>query len=114
MRIIEMVKEMVPNARPDVINCDFEYAAFATMKTCFPNVERQPLFPTQMWNMYQRTLQGEDRTNNHAEAANRLLRSELGMLHPSIWNFLHGLKRVQKGRDEYFEKLLAGHEPQIK
>ena len=36
------------------------------------------------------------------------------MLHPSIWNFLHGLKRVQKGRDEYFEKLLAGHEPQIK
>ena len=147
---------MVPNACPDVINCDFEYAAFATMKTYFPNVEirgclfhfsenllkqiksmclmgsynsipdfasnakmvmalsfvpnddidrhvdalatalpeklvpllnwfednyigrphrrgtgrRQPLCPTQMWNMYQRTLQ-EDRTNNHAEAANR-------------------------------------------
>ena len=165
-----MVKEMVPNACPDVINCDFEYAAFATMKTYFPNVEirgclfhfsenllkqiksmglmgsynsipdfasnakmvmalsfvpnddidrhvdalattlpeelvpllnwfednyighphrrgtgrRQPLFPTQMWNMYQRTLQGEDRTNNHAEAAYRRLRSELGMLHPSI------------------------------
>lgn len=39
MRMIEMVKEMVPNARPDVINCAFGYAAFATMKNCFPNVE---------------------------------------------------------------------------
>ena len=66
-----------------------------------------------MWNMYQRTLQ-EDRTNDHAEAANRRLRSELEMLHPSIWNFLHALIRVQNGRDEYFKKLSTGHEPQIK
>ncbi|KAG7157145.1 hypothetical protein Hamer_G009975 [Homarus americanus] len=74
----------------------------------------QPLFPTEMWNIYQRTLQGEDRTNNHAEAANRRLRGELGMLHPTIWNFIHALKQVPKGRDGYFEKLSAGHEPQPK
>ncbi|KAG7165191.1 putative MULE transposase domain-containing protein 8 [Homarus americanus] len=39
MRMIEMIREMVPNARPDAINCDFEYAAFATMKDCFSDVE---------------------------------------------------------------------------
>ena len=39
MRMIEMIKEMVPNARPDAINCDFEHAAFATMKHFFPDVE---------------------------------------------------------------------------
>ena len=40
--------------------------------------------------------------------------SELLMLHPTIWKFIDVLKHVQKGRDEYFEKLLAGNEPQLK
>ncbi|KAG7169578.1 hypothetical protein Hamer_G027079 [Homarus americanus] len=65
-----------------------------------------------MRDMYQRTLQGEDKTNNHAEAANRRLRGQL--LQPTIWNFIHALKRVRKGRVEYFENLSAGHEPQPK
>ena len=73
-----------------------------------------PLFPVEMWNMYQRTLDGDDRTNNYAEAANRRLKSELGMLHPTIWKFIAVLKNVHKGRDEYFEKLVAGNEPQSK
>lgn len=64
---------------------------------------RQPLFPTKMWNTYQRTLQGEDVTNNHAEAASRRLRGKLGMLHPTIWHFIDALKWVQKGQNEYFE-----------
>ena len=64
--------------------------------------------------MYQRALLEEDRTKSHAEAANKPLRGELGILQPTIWNFVHALKRVQKGRDEYLEKLSAGHQPQIK
>ena len=43
--------------------------------------------------MYQRNLQGEDRTNNLAEVENKRLRGELGMLHPpTMWNLLHALK----------------------
>jgi len=30
---------------------------------------RPPVFPTGMWNQYRRIIVGEDRTNNHAEAA---------------------------------------------
>lgn len=200
VRLFEMVKEMSTNTRPDIINCDFERAAFTAMKDSFPSVEvrgclfhlsqnllkqlsgfglmnlyntnpdfalhakmitalcfvpvddldthvdslagnlpeelipvlnwfednyigrpnrrgagrRSPLFPTEMWNMHQRTLDGDDRTNNYAEAGNRRLKSELGMLHPTIWKFIDVLRQVQKGRDEYFEKLSCGHEPELK
>ena len=199
-RMMNMLQDMVPSAQPEVINCDFEHAAFNTMKECFPNVEKRgclfhlsqnilkkmknmgfmvnyrddadfaldvkmitaiafvpindidahveslahylpaeliplldwfednyighpnrrgpgrssPLFPINMWNMYVRTQAGDDRTNNHAEAANRRLKRELGMMNPTIWKFISALKRVQKGRDEHFEKLLAGNEPQSK
>ncbi|XP_068226305.1 uncharacterized protein [Palaemon carinicauda] len=192
-----MVKEMTANSQPNVINCDFEQAAFTAIKDSFPNVEirgclfhlsqnllkqlsdfglrnlyntnpdialyakmitalcfvlvvdldtsidslagnlpeelipilnwfednyigrpnrrgagrRNPLCMTEMWNMHKRTLDGENRTNNYAEAANRRLKSELGMLHPTIWKFINVLRLVQKGRDEYFEKLACGHGP---
>lgn len=78
------------------------------------NGRRPPMFHPTMWNLYQRTIDGEDRTNNHAEAANRRLRSELGMHHPTIWKFIDGLRKVQKGRDVYFEQLIAGHLPPMK
>lgn len=67
-----------------------------------------------MWNVYERTLNDEDRTNNHAEAAHRRLQNELGMQHPTIWKFIVGLKKVQRGRDLYYEQLIAGHEPPVK
>ncbi|KAK9692766.1 hypothetical protein QE152_g34939 [Popillia japonica] len=71
------------------------------------NGRRPPMFHPTMWNLYRRTIDGEDRTNNHAEAANRRLRSELGMHHPTIWKFIDGLRKVQKGRDAYFEQLIV-------
>lgn len=74
---------------------------------------KQTLFPAEMWNMHRHRRILQDSHNNHPEAANRRLRSELGMLHPSIWNFLHTLKRVQKERDDYFGKLLAWTSNQI-
>lgn len=75
---------------------------------------RQPMFPVRRWNVYNRTLQGEDRTNNHAEAAHRRLQAELGMTNPVIWNFIDCLKKVQHGRDLYYEQLVAGRNPQVK
>jgi len=55
------------------------------------------LLPPEIWSMYQRTISGIDRTNDHAEAAHRRLKRELDVVHPSIWKFTDGLRRVQKG-----------------
>ncbi|KAK4876031.1 hypothetical protein RN001_012453 [Aquatica leii] len=69
------------------------------------------LFPVDMWNLHERTLNGEDRTNNHAEASHRRLQTELTMDHPTIWKLIEGLKKVQKGRDVFYERLVAGNSP---
>lgn len=69
---------------------------------------RPPLFPHEMWNVHDRTLQGAHRTNNHAEAANRRLQSELNMEHPNLWMFIDALKRSQKNRDFEYEALVGG------
>jgi len=77
-------------------------------------IRRNPIFPPRMWNMYERTVNGQDRTNNHVEAAHRRLQSVLQMDHPSIWRFIDGLRRVQKERDVLFEQMVAGHPPPVK
>ena len=56
------------------------------------NQRRPPLFPAEMWNIYNRTVSNEDRTNNHAEAAHRKIYTELGVHHPTIWNFITSLR----------------------
>ena len=78
------------------------------------NSRRAPLFPMEVWNLYFRTLNHEDKTNNHAEAANRRLQMELGMEHLTLWKFIKALKKVQKGRDCYLESLIAGNSPPSK
>lgn len=75
---------------------------------------RNPIFPPRMWSMYERTINGLHRTNNHAEAAHRRLQSVLQMDHPSIWRFIDGLKKIQKERDTFFEQMVAGNPPPVK
>jgi len=75
---------------------------------------RQPIFPVMMWNVYDRTLNGCQRTNNHAEATHRHLQSVLQMDHPSLWKFVDGLRRVQKERDVFYEQMVAGNPPPVK
>jgi len=64
--------------------------------------------------MYQRTISGTDRTNNPAEAAHRRLKRELDIIHPSIWKFIDGLRRVQKGRDVTYEQYVRGEPGPVK
>ena len=75
---------------------------------------RNPIFPMRMWNVYDRTVNGQDRTNNHLEAAHRRLQCVLQMDHPSIWNFVNGLRTIHKERDMFFEQMVAGHAPPTK
>ena len=69
---------------------------------------QRPLFSDDVWSVHQRTLDGGHRTNNHAEAAHRRLQSELGMQHPTLWRFIDSLRKIQKGRDAFYEALIAG------
>ncbi|XP_025410336.1 uncharacterized protein LOC112683501 [Sipha flava] len=75
------------------------------------NGRRQPLFPHEMCNVYNRTLKQQDRTNNHAEAAHGRLQTELGMDHLTIWKLIDGLRKVQTNRDFYYEHLVAECNP---
>ncbi|KAK5644913.1 hypothetical protein RI129_006213 [Pyrocoelia pectoralis] len=64
-----------------------------------------------MWNVYERTLAGNDRTNNFVEAAHRRMQNELGVDHPTMWKFIDGIRKVQSGRDVYYEAYVRGEEP---
>ncbi|XP_050512889.1 uncharacterized protein LOC126888581 [Diabrotica virgifera virgifera] len=75
---------------------------------------RPPLFPQELWNLYQRTMNREDRTNNYAEPAHRRLQTELGVDHPTIWKFIDSLRKVHKGRDVHYKQLVAGNLPPLK
>lgn len=72
-------------------------------------IRRAPSFPPPLWNVYDRVLNNQDRTNNHAEAAHRRLQTELDVSHQSIWRFIDGLRRVQKGRDLVYDAYVAGN-----
>lgn len=72
---------------------------------------RHARFPPDIWNLYNRVLNSQDRTNNHAEAANRRLNVEMGVCHPSIWAFINCLKKVQSGHDYFYSQLTAGKSP---
>jgi len=78
-----------------------------------PNRRRRcpPVFPHEMWTVHDRVVQHLDRTNNHAEAAHQRIQAEFQMDHPTLWKFIGGLKKVQKGRDVFHEQLVAGHAP---
>uniref|UniRef100_A0A915CML8 MULE transposase domain-containing protein n=1 Tax=Ditylenchus dipsaci TaxID=166011 RepID=A0A915CML8_9BILA len=69
-----------------------------------------PGFPVNWWSCYERTLTGEDRTNNYAEAAHRRLQDALGVDHPTVGRLLQDLKRIQRNHDTHYEQYLAGQD----
>ena len=54
-----------------------------------------PTFVPSCWNVYTRTINNEDRTNNFCEAFHRKVQLQLGVSHPTIWKFLDELKKVK-------------------
>jgi hypothetical protein len=72
------------------------------------NGRRAPLFAPSIWSCYQRTLNSEARTNNHAEATHRRLQAEFGVDHPTLWKFIDGIRVVQKSIDQIYRQFVRG------
>ena len=53
------------------------------------------LFPPENWNVFQATLDGTDRTNNHCESWNNAFSHLGGQPHPSLWVLILALRRDQ-------------------
>ena len=66
---------------------------------------KDPRFPISWWNVYNRTLHDQPRTNNSAEAGHRRFQSELALSHPSIWHFIDTLRKTQKVRDVEYDHI---------
>ena len=72
-------------------------------------MRRRSLFPIAMWSVYDRTVNGEARTNNFSEAAHKRLQTEFGVHHPNIWRFIDGLKKVQHHKDMLLSRFESGN-----
>ena len=67
-------------------------------------------YPVTMWTVYQRTLDGDSRTNNYAEASHRSLQSLFRVEHPDLLKFIDGLRLNQHTKDAALERYIAGHD----
>ena len=54
-----------------------------------------PLFPPELWNVFEATMEGGHRTNNSCEAWNHGFRQMVGHDHPSVWVALECLQKDQ-------------------
>lgn len=70
---------------------------------------REALFPVTMWSVYRRTLEGDSRTNNFAEAFHRSLQRQFQVQHPELLKFVDGIRTVQKVKDADLERYIAGN-----
>ena len=57
------------------------------------NRRRDPKFPHNLWNVFDRVAAGLPRTNNNIEGWHRRMGASVGCHHPNIWLFLDVLKR---------------------
>ncbi|XP_018497106.1 uncharacterized protein LOC108865004 [Galendromus occidentalis] len=107
------VTELAPLLPPEltpVLNY-FEDVSLERLNRVAPDgaIERRaPRFPVEMWSVLQRTLDGEARTDNYAEAAHRRMQLEFGVSHPTLWKFIDGLRKIQKNRDFQMEQYIGG------
>ena len=51
-----------------------------------------PLYPPEKWNLFQRTLNGTDRTNNSSEGWNNAYKQLVGHVNPTIWKSIKAIR----------------------
>ncbi|KAI6202026.1 hypothetical protein M3Y96_00904600 [Aphelenchoides besseyi] len=68
---------------------------------------RPRMFAHEIWNMHERTLQDDSRTNNFSESAHQALNKFVGFEHPSVLTLIEKLQNLQLVRDDDMDKHLA-------
>lgn len=74
----------------------------------------RPRYDPAIWNVRQRVLDHNDRTNNYSEAAHRKLQRAFGCTKPSIWRFIDIMREQQKAVDTDFAACQQGRDPEPK
>ena len=102
--------EEVDDSFPDEAEAILTYFEQSYIGTLRPNgQQRTPLFPIALWNMHDRTLMEDDRTNNAYEGWHRRFASIVTCHHPTIWKVIECLKMEQATTERELERLVAGH-----
>lgn len=66
-----------------------------------------PLFAIEFWNVNERVINDDPRTNNKVEGHHNMINTTLGFKHPTIWKFIDGLKTLQNGNQNKIATLVA-------
>lgn len=77
-------------------------------------IRRPPMFPKELWNVYDITLQGLPRTNNHIEGWHNALRKFVGQSHPNIFKFIDSLRSEQNIQELKMAQISASQEPEAR
>jgi len=108
---LDIVLESLPEELIDLLDWFEDFYIGRKNRSC--EGRRPTRFSLAMWNLYERVLTNKDRTNNHAEAANRRL-NQLMANKPTIWAFINTLHKIQAGTDTQYEHLVTGPRKKLK
>ena len=67
-----------------------------------------PLFPHDIWNVYDRVVGGLSRTTNSMEGWHNAFRRSVGQSHAHVWKFLSCLKRENEAMHLKIAQYVAG------
>ena len=72
----------------------------------------QPLFPPQLWNVHQTTIDDKARTNNMCESWNNAFQKLIGYNHPTVWVAIEAFRKDQSSVETAFYNNANGQPPQ--
>ena len=102
----EALEEIFPEEAEEVVSY-FEKNYVGGLR---PNGQRRtPRFPIALWNVNERTLSGQERTNNAQEGWHRRFATIVTCHHPTIWKVIDSFKAEQATSERQLERLAAGH-----
>jgi len=69
---------------------------------------KSPIFPFNIWNVYENVLMKRPRTNNAVEGWHHAFNSSIGVHHTTIWKFIDFIKTEQNLMEAKIEKINLG------